>query len=124
MKYKYYIMIGIAVMLVGVVALSGCVQNPRKTTPNQTQNQSNASKYTVMIQNFAFTPNNIVVKAGTNVTWINKDQDLHDVTSDSGAFESRDLKKGESYTHNFTKPGEYPYFCDEHPSMTAKVIVK
>ena len=117
MIYKYYIKIGIAVIILGVVIISGCTQNPQ-------QNPQNTSPTTVMIQNFTFTPNNLTVKAGTNVTWINQDSTVHDVTGDSGAFTSPDLNKGDKYTHNFTKSGEYSYHCDEHPSMTGKVIVQ
>lgn len=103
--------------------ISGCTQNPQQNPQNTTSSQ-NTSQSTVVIQNFTYNPSNLTVKAGTNVTWINQDSAIHDVTSDSGAFSSPDLNKGEKYTHNFTKPGEYPYHCDEHPSMTGKVIVQ
>ncbi|MGB9978460.1 cupredoxin domain-containing protein [Methanobacterium sp.] len=117
MIYKYYIKIGIVVIVLGVVIISGCTQN-------QQQNPQNASPTTVMIQNFTFTPNSLTVKAGTNITWINQDSAVHDVKSDSRVFASPDLNKGEKYTYNFTKPGEYSYYCDEHPSMTGKIIVQ
>ena len=123
MIYKYYIKIGIAIIIVGIITISGCTQNQQKSPQNTTSSQNN-SQYTVMIQNFTFTPNTLTVKAGTNVTWINQDSAVHDVTSDSGSFTSPDLNKGDKYTHNFTKPGEYSYYCDEHPSMTGKVIVQ
>ncbi len=77
-----------------------------------------------MIQNYTYTPDILTVKAGTNVTWINQDSDIHDVSIDSEAFESPDLNKGDKYTYNFTKTGEYTYHCDEHPSMTGKIIVQ
>lgn len=117
MKFKYYTMIGIILVIYGVVTISGCAQNQQNTSQN-------SSSATVMIQNFAYNPNTLTVKAGTNVTWVNQDSAIHDVASDSGAFASKDLAKGESYTHNFTKPGEYSYHCNEHPSMTGKIIVQ
>jgi plastocyanin len=123
MESKYYIKIGIIALILGVIALSGCVQNQQKNPQNTTIPQ-NASQSKVLIQNFTYNPNTLTVKAGTNVTWINHDSVIHDVSSDTGAFASKDLTKGESYTHNFTKPGEYPYHCNEHPYMTGKIIVQ
>ena len=123
MKSKYYMWIGIIAIMLGIVILSGCTQNPQQNTSNTT-NSKNTSYSTIMIQNFAFTPDTITVKAGTNVTWINQDSAVHDVTSDSGTFKSPDLNKDDKYTHNFTKTGEYTYYCDEHPNMTGKVIVQ
>ena len=122
MTYKYYIKIGIAVIILGVVITSGCTQNQQQ--PQNTTNTKNTSYSTVTIQNFTYSPNTLTVKAGTNVTWINQDSAVHDVTSDSGAFSSPDLNKGDKYTYNFTKTGEYAYHCDEHPSMTGKIIVQ
>ena len=123
MVSKYYIWIGIVVVMLGIVTLSGCTQNPQQS-PQNTTNPKNTSYSTVMIQNFTYNPNTVTVKPGTTVTWINEDSTIHDVSSDSGAFASDDLAKGENYTHNFTKSGEYPYHCNEHPNMTAKIIVQ
>ncbi len=114
---------GIAAIILGVIIISGCTQNPQQS-PQNTTNPQNNSYNTVEIQNFTFTPNTLTVKAGTNVTWVNQDSAVHDVTSDSGAFESPDLNKDNKYTYNFTKAGEYTYHCDEHPSMTGKIIVQ
>ena len=109
-----YLGIGIVALLIGVVALSGCTQSQQNVPPN-----------TVIIQNFAFSPNNLTVKAGTTVTWINKDSTAHTVTSDSGAFTSSgNLNTGTNYTFTFTKAGTYPYHCSIHPSMTGQIIVQ
>lgn len=123
MKSKYYITIGIVVFISVIIAFSGCVQNQQEKTQNTT-NPQNTSQNTVMIQNFTYIPHTITIKSGTNVTWINKDSAIHDISSDSGVFASKDLAKEERYTHNFTKPGEYPYHCNEHPSMTGTIIVQ
>lgn len=79
MTYKYYIKIGIAVIILGVVITSGCAQNPQKN-PQNTTNYKNTSYSTVMIQNYTYAPNTLTVKAGTNVTWINQDSTIHDVS--------------------------------------------
>jgi plastocyanin len=112
MKSKY-IGIGIIALLIGVVALSGCTQSQQNVPPN-----------TVVIQNFAFSPNNLTVKAGTTVTWINNDSTAHTVVSDTGAFQSQNLNNGDKFTFNFTKAGTYSYHCSIHPSMTGTIVVQ
>jgi plastocyanin len=67
-----------------------------------------------MIQNYTYAPNTITVKAGTKITWINQDSAIHDVSSDSEAFESPDLNKCDKYTYNFTKTSEYTYVTNIH----------
>lgn len=108
-----YVGIGMIVLLVGVIAFSGCTQNQQNIPPN-----------TVMIQNFAFNPNSITVKVGTNVTWVNQDSASHTIVGDNGTFQSNNLANGANYTYNFTKAGEYSYHCSIHPSMVGKIIVQ
>lgn len=79
----------------------------------------------VQIMNFAFAPAALTVKAGTTVTWTNKDSDAHTVTSQGsgGPLASAALSTGQSYSYTFTKPGTYAYLCTIHPFMTATVTV-
>lgn len=113
MKSKY-IGIGVIALLIGVIALSGCTQSPQNIPPN-----------TVIIQNFAFSPNNLTVKTGTTVTWTNNDSTTHTITSDNGAFQSSgNLNQGAKYTFTFTKAGTYPYHCSIHPNMKGTVVVQ
>jgi plastocyanin len=78
---------------------------------------------TVAITNFAFSPATVTVKAGTTVTWTNKDEEAHTVTAQDKSFASPALDAGQTYTHTFTKPGTYAYLCTIHPFMTAVVVV-
>lgn len=79
----------------------------------------------VTIQNFAFAPTSLKVKAGTTVTWTNKDTDAHTVTSSGsgGPLHSAPLTTGATYRYTFTKAGTYAYLCTIHPFMTATVVV-
>jgi len=78
----------------------------------------------------AYQPNPVSVKAGGAVVWTNEDSVAHTVTSGSGfndqalgrEFDSGFLGKG--FSHIFFKPGVFPYFCEIHPTMVGKVIVK
>lgn len=82
-----------------------------------------AATVKVTIDNFAFTPAVLQVKAGTAVTFLNRDDIPHSVVSETGAFRSRALDTDESYTFSFVKIGEFPYFCGLHPHMKAKIVV-
>jgi plastocyanin len=79
----------------------------------------------VVIENFTFNPDALTVPAGTEVTWENKDDIPHTVTSDDKkTFASSLLDTGDRFTYTFTKPGTFSYFCSVHPMMTAKVVVQ
>ncbi len=78
----------------------------------------------VKIDNFAFTPNVVTVKAGTQVTWINHDDIPHTVDSTEGKFKSAALDTDEKFQFLFREPGEYPFYCRMHPKMTGKIIVQ
>ena len=91
---------------------------------------SSNSNYVVVL----LAPNVINVTNGDTVTWNNHDVTPHTVTSgtspsdpnkgkefDSGL--STLLTPGKTFSHKFTRAGEFPYFCHLHPAMTGTVIV-
>ena len=85
---------------------------------------SSNSASEVKIDNFVFSPGVITVKAGTQVTWINKDDIPHTVDSTDGKFKSAAMDTDEKFQFRFTEPGEYPFCCRMHPKMTGKIIVQ
>jgi amicyanin len=78
----------------------------------------------VKIDNFSFSTPSLTVKAGTEVTWVNRDDIPHTVASDDGVFRSKALDTDDKYSFKFEKPGTYRYFCSIHPKMTGEVVVK
>ncbi len=71
-----------------------------------------------------FDPVSFTVKAGTTVTWVNKDGAAHTVTSsDSKLFDSGNVDAGGTYKFTFTQPGTYQYYCTLHPWMKGTMIV-
>jgi plastocyanin len=78
----------------------------------------------VGIADFQFLPATLTVPAGTRVTWVNREQEIHTVTSATGAFASPALEKGDTFSYTFTTPGTYDYFCALHPRMTSTITVK
>lgn len=145
----------LVVGLVAVVALAGCgkISNsygsgsqsgsanggamPTMTaSPSAGAAVSPATGDTVTIQNFAFAPSTLTVKAGTKVTWTNNDSAPHTVTSTdgpstsasaTGSFDSGQMASGDSFSFTFAKAGTYYYECTIHASMAsmhAKVVVQ
>src|ERR1700704_745442 len=77
----------------------------------------------VKIDNFTFGPQQLTVKAGTTVTWINEDDIPHTVVS-TGHFRSKALDTDDKFSFTFTTPGTYQYFCGLHPHMQGTVVVE
>ena len=88
----------------------------------------------------AYSPNPINIKVGDMVVWINNDTSdtpFHTVTFGSGPDDENKgqefdsgltgttalTTKGTTFTHMFDAVGEFPYFCQLHPTMIGKVIV-
>jgi plastocyanin len=78
----------------------------------------------VVIRGFAFGPTELRVRAGDRVTWLNCDLDVHTSTADAGGWSSPLLSTGDAFTQTFATAGEYPYHCEPHPFMMARVIVE
>jgi plastocyanin len=79
----------------------------------------------VSIDNFTFNPQKLTVKAGTTVTWTNKDDIPHGIASANNAFtRSKALDTDDSFSFTFTAPGTYEYFCYIHPHMTGTIVVE
>jgi plastocyanin len=78
----------------------------------------------VEIDQFAFIPQRITVKAGTTVTWVNEDDAPHTVASSSKLFKSKALDTQDKFSFTFMTPGTYAYFCSVHPHMTGTVVVE
>jgi len=139
MKNSSWLIIGLIVVIlviVGVIALAGNQSamnnnNAQATgTPAPTMTAANlntiSTDNTVVINNFAFSPQQITVRTGTTVTWINQDSVTHQPVADSAALigmGSAPLNTGDSYSYTFTQTGTWNYHCNIHPEMTGTVVV-
>ncbi len=79
---------------------------------------------TITIANFRFSPDPLVVTAGTTVKVTNEDGTAHTVTADDKSFDTGDLAGGTSTTITLAKAGTYKYYCDIHNYMTGTIEVK
>jgi plastocyanin len=82
-----------------------------------------APAHTIAIKDFMFSPVSVKIKAGTQVTWTNKDEEPHTVSSNEGTFRSFALDTNDSFSYKFDKPGTYKYTCTIHPRMTGTIVV-
>ena len=78
----------------------------------------------VSIVNFAFTPGEITITPGENVTWTNDDGAPHGLEYHDGSSGKDLLLPGASYSRRFDKPGTYDYNCSIHPYMSGRVVVR
>ena len=86
--------------------------------------QEKAAPAQVKIDNFSFEPREITVAPGTTITWTNRDDVPHTVTSNDDKFSSKALDTDDQFSFTFRDAGTYEYYCSVHPKMTGKVIVK
>ncbi len=74
---------------------------------------------------FAFDPATITVQVGDSVTWRTAPGDPdHTATSDTGAWDSGDIKPGGSKTVTFANAGTFGYHCRYHPIMKGTIVVR
>jgi plastocyanin len=79
----------------------------------------------ISIDNFTFGPQTLTVKAGTTVTWTNRDDIPHGIAASKNDFaKSKALDTDDSYSFTFTTPGTYQYFCYIHPHMVGTIVVQ
>lgn len=86
---------------------------------------------TVEIKAFQFQPDPITVRAGTTVTFVNRDATVHTVVAGTRSKPTPQDYKGElaegvSFEQVYDEPGTYAYFCDRHSGagMVGKVVVE
>ena len=81
------------------------------------------SRVAVEIRDFDFFPRDLTVRAGTDVTWTNRDDAPHTATSGDD-WDTGTLAKDESATIRFDTPGAFDYICTIHPTMKGVLRVE
>ena len=112
---------------VGVFVVSGGAQTTT-TTASQTQAGVSASipagsAASTTLPGYAPALFTVVIGMNATVTWVNDDTAPHTVTADDDSYDSGNMNAGGTYTHSFTVPGTYTYYCVYHPWMHGEVDV-
>lgn len=121
----------VAVMVAAVIALtlhrsspSRAVASPTTASAGTAATPDAGAAVAVSINDFAFEPSTLTVKAGTTVTWTNLDTEAHTVrTTKSTTVKSDVLATNATFSFTFANPGTYDYHCSIHPEMHGSVVV-
>jgi plastocyanin len=122
---------GIVVLALGlpaqVVAASFGERTPLDVTDQETALQQPAPlgerPFVITARQLSFEPAFPTVPVGTTIAWVNRDRELHTVTSDLGLFDL-EVEPGASASMTFTEPGVYFYFCQPHDWMIGEITVE
>ena len=79
---------------------------------------------TVRIDDFAYQPRTVTIRAGRRVRWVNRDISNHTVTFKRRPGDLGNISKGASRTARFTRAGRFTYVCTYHPGMRGTVVVR
>lgn len=93
-----------------------------------------ARDYTIkeMSNPYSFQPSTLTIKSGDTVTFVNAQDDMHDVMFievpkgvDEMIMSPMHEKKGDKFSYTFTVPGTYKFHCHPHEAlgMTGTLIV-
>jgi len=82
-----------------------------------------ANGNTIVIRDFAYSPDSLSPARGVTITVTNSDDAAHTLTADDGAFDTGDLGDGGTETITVEEPGRYEYHCEIHDYMTGVLEV-
>ena len=111
----------LAALLLTFGLLAGC---GGATTGGNTATSAAGNAAQVIMTNRSYDPQQVTIKVGDTVIWVNQDAPKHDVVADNGEFKSDLFDKGDTFSFTFTKAGTYPYHCSIHPGMVGTVVVQ
>ena len=128
-----YIMIIVAILII-TIPLAGCSDSGSnsavETTTAETTDSTTtaletnpALKNEILIESNTFKPDNITIKLGDTITWVNNDSYAHTVKASSGEFDSGNMASGAKFSFTFTKEGTYDYICGIHTFMKGTITV-
>lgn len=82
-------------------------------------------RHVVEIRGMAFHPEVLEVRRGDTVVWINRDIVPHTATSSRpSGWNTGPIQQGDSGRFIPRRSGKLPYFCQLHPIMLGRLIVR
>ncbi|MCL4868753.1 MAG: hypothetical protein KJ063_07290 [Anaerolineae bacterium] len=99
---------------IGVVAGDAAAVVDPEPVGNALVVATESGELVIEMRDFANSPANVVITAGTIVRFINTGQALHSATADDGFFDTGLIGSGQSQAFTFGEVGSYSYFCSLH----------
>jgi plastocyanin len=78
----------------------------------------------ITIDNSKLTPERMTVAAGSTITWVNSDDNPHNIVVPTLEGCSHPMNKEQLFTFRFDKPGIYDSMCGLHPLMRGNVVME
>ena len=112
-----------ALCLALLAAACGGASSPSGPSPSN-PGTAPGGLVTVLIQNFAYSPNPVRVKVGQQVNWLNRDNVTHTATRE-GMFDNEVFAmSAHGAPVTMTTAGSFSYHCKIHPGMTGTIVVE
>lgn len=116
--------VGVAAAVAACGGGSSSSSSSATTTTTGGTAGTRATASSINIENFAYQPRSITVKAGASITVKNADSATHTVTADNNAFDTGNINGSGTKTFTApTTPGSFPYHCTIHPFMHGTLTV-
>ena len=80
--------------------------------------------YVITMATVGFQPAELVVDRGDTIVWKNDDFLPHTATARDGAWDSKSIDAGKSWSYVADKAGRYSYYCVFHPNMQGTIEVR
>lgn len=120
-KLLVFFLICFGIVIVGYSCNSNNKEKKAEETTNITQKKINKTD-TVIIAGMKYNPENIIVKKGDTILFINNDIVAHNVTEKDSAWQSPVLNPNDKW--EFIPDKSYDYFCSLHLVMKGKITVE
>jgi plastocyanin len=105
---------------------TSATSSPPTTPPVSTQSVAPTGVVvTVIALDNSFRPAVVEIAVGDEVLWENRGLNEHNVLRVEGGgwgVEVEDFQPGDVYSHVFTEPGEYRYYCSIHGSTDVGMV--
>lgn len=103
-----------------IIAISCMVSCKKKESETPGPNE-------IFLEYKTFSPTQLGVTKGSTVTFTNKDNANHSVTSTNKLFDSGKIESGNSFTYTFNDVGVFYFYCNYHSSNAQEqgaIVVK
>jgi plastocyanin len=128
MKLTRGLVAAVAIVVLGACGLGACGDDDPEEAADEPTSEEGApadvedltgeAAIAIEVPDNSFSPPDVAIDAGTEVTWSNIGRNEHNVTpNEEGAFEgvsTEDFQPGAEHSTTFEEPGIYAYYCTIH----------